>query len=197
MDDLRGDRQCSWNGSVYSYQPLGNLMTARTVSVLCVCLATILCVNVAADETASKDDATWVTVVQRPDAHADQSPYVVQITSGAKFKLVDAIVETLPKIGDDEIRLRPASKVNLTFHTDSFLVMKLHGESLTLAPGPTFPFSVTRKLVKSMSEISFSESKIESPEMLLVRRSVEDPFARSFALRDENSSYSGLEPSLR
>gem|GEM_PF-2930257 len=133
-------------------------MTARTVSVLCVCLATILCVNVAADETASKDDATWVTVVQRPDAHADQSPYVVQITSGAKFKLVDAIVETLPKIGDDEIRLRPASKVNLTFHTDSFLVMKLHGESLTLAPGPTFPFSVTRKLVKSMSEISFSES---------------------------------------
>lgn len=172
-------------------------MTTRTVSVLCVCLATTLCVNVAADETASKDDATWVTVVQRPDAHADQSPYVIQITSGAKFKLVDAIVETLPKIGDDEIRLRPASKVNLTFHTDSFLVMKLQGESLTLAPGPTFPFSITRKLVKSMSEIGFSESKIESPEKLLVRRSVEDPFARSFALRDGNSSNSGLKPSLR
>lgn len=75
--------------------------------------------------------------------------------------------------------------------------MKLQGESLTLAPGPTFPFSITRKLVKSMSEIGFSESKIESPEELLVRRAVEDPFARSFALRDGNSSNSGLEPSLR
>lgn len=48
-----------------------------------------------------------------------------------------------------------------------------------------------------MSEIGFSESKIESPEKLLVRRAVEDPFARSFALRDGNSSNSGLEPSLR
>lgn len=187
----------SSNRCFYSFQPLGKLMTVRTISVLCVCFAATLCVNVAADEATSKDDATWITVVQAPNAHADRSQFVIQVTSGAEFRLVDAIAETLPNMDDGEIRLLPASKVNLTFVTDSFLVMKLQGKSLTLAPGTTFPFSLTRKLAKSMSKIGFSETKIESPEKLLVRRTVEDPFARSFAFRDGDASNSRLEPSLR
>ncbi|TWT56081.1 hypothetical protein [Allorhodopirellula solitaria] len=162
-------------------------------SVACLCTM-VLGGNISAETPRQASSPTWITICKSQSNDRKTSSFDLQVPSGIDFKVIDAIANTLSDRGIDIGRLITRHNIVLEFSTASFMIMRIDGDDLTVAPGSDFPFDATRALTKGLNGLGIHDTTIADPDKLLHRRfSHGDPFFPEFAydLRGQSASQSG------
>ena len=156
--------------------------------------AMVLGGSICAETPRQASSPTWITICKSHSSDSQTSSFDLQVPSGIDFKVIDGIAKTLSDRGIDIGRLISRKNIELEFPTASFMIMKIDGDNLTIAPGSDFPFDATRALAKGLGGIGIQDTTIADPDKLLHRRfSHGDPFFPEFAydLRGQSASQSG------
>ena len=140
--------------------------------------------RISAEQLQPLSSPIWITLCHSPSNENQKSSVEFQVPSGIDFKVIDAIAKTLSDRNIDVERLVSRQNISVEFSTASFVVMKIDGTDLTLAPGSDFPFEATRALATALNQHGVKNTTIVDPDKLLHRRfSHGDPFFPKFAYR--------------
>ncbi|KAA5538933.1 hypothetical protein FYK55_26210 [Roseiconus nitratireducens] len=169
-------------------------MSLRIICLAGCLFATLLGdANIFAEQLQRSSSPIWITLRHSPANGHQESSVEIQVPSGIDFKVIDAIAETLSDQKIDVGRLVAHQDISLEFSSASFVVMRIDGTDLTLAPGSGFPFETTRALTTALNQLGVKNTTIVDPDKLLHRRfSQGDPFFPEYAysLRAPSASQS-------
>ncbi|NND99595.1 MAG: hypothetical protein HKN47_19945 [Pirellulaceae bacterium] len=169
-------------------------MRSKISALACCLIAMVLGGDVSAEAPRPASSPTWIAICKSQSNDSRTSKFDLQVPSGIDLKVIDAIAKTLSD-GDIHIgKLISRQNIGLEFPDASFMIMKIDGDDLTVAPGSEFPFDATRALARGLNGLGIQNTTIADPDKLLHRRfSHGDPFFPAFAydLRRESASRSG------